>query len=77
MWSIVNAGLVDKLIDYHKMLMVDIYTNLLYIDLSVPENMMKLYTDMGSAVGMILYCMEQNFKADSKIIANILGNKLL
>ena len=72
--TVVRAGLVDKLIDYHKSLMIELYKNILDVDISIPENMMRLFADMGSSVWMILYCKEQDFKVDSKIIAQMLTN---
>ena len=53
--------------------MIEANKKIYKLDLSIPENMMKLYAEMGSMVGMILYCMEYD-NEDCKKIANLLSS---
>ena len=72
--TIVKAGLVDKLVDAHMRLMMEVYKKVYRLDLSIPENMMKLYAEMGSMVGMILYCAEYGDDKDSTVVARLLSS---
>lgn len=69
--TVISAGLLDKLFELHRNFMYNIYRYVLEIDMDKKENIKKLYYDMGGIVGLLLYCKDQGFHADSHELAEL------
>lgn len=69
--AVISAGLLDKLFELHRNFMYNIYRYVLEIDMDQEENIKKLYYDMGGIVGLLLYCKDHNFGADSHELAEM------
>ncbi|MBS5284762.1 MAG: TetR/AcrR family transcriptional regulator [Clostridiales bacterium] len=73
---IIQAGLTNTLFDIHKVFMRKIYTEIFEIDLSIPENAMEMYADMGCVEGMIMYCIEKNDGTCAPALTNYLLTRI-
>lgn len=69
--AVISAGLLDKLFELHRNFMYNIYRYVLEIDMDKEENQKRLYYDMGGIVGLLLYCCDQHFHADSRELAEL------
>lgn len=70
--AVINAGLLDKLFELHKNFMYNIYRYVLDFDMDNEDNVKRLYYDMGGIVGLILYCKDRDFKANSRELAEMI-----
>lgn len=67
----IKADLMDQLFKLHHNFMYNIYKYILEIDMEQPANQQRLYYDLGGITGLIMYCRDHDFHADSRQLAQM------
>lgn len=70
--AVIQAGMLEQMLELHKSFMYNIYRYVLDIDMDSEENIQKMYQDMGGITGLILYCRDCDYQADSRKLAEMI-----